>query len=107
MPTTISCQKGLMPAMIMAFCSERHEQHPQERAEDGADAAGQAGAAEHHRGDDLELDALPASTTAVFRRDASSAPARPASSPMITKQMKTVRSTLMPESFAARALPPM
>ena len=49
----------------------------------------------------------PALTTALFSRAAPSTPASPASKPMMTKAIRVSRSTRMPESCAARALPPM
>ena len=50
---------------------------------------------------------MPALTTALLSRAASSTPASPASKPMMTKAMSVSRPTRMPESFAARGLPPM
>ena len=58
MPTTMSCQNGLICGDDHRVLQQRHQKHAEESAEDRADAAGEAGAAQNHGGDDLELDAL-------------------------------------------------
>ncbi len=87
---------------------QRHEQHAEEGAEDACRRR-PARLAPPSTTAVMTLSSTPwpASTTAVLSREASSAPARPDRKPMIRKKLNTVRSTLMPESFAARALPPI
>jgi len=48
----------------------------------------------------------PAFGVAVLRRAANTRPASAASAPMLTKVRKVSRSVLIPDSFAALALPP-
>ena len=59
MPTTMSCQNGLMPAMIMAFCSSAMSSTPRNAPRIVPTPPDKAGAAEDHGRDHLELDALP------------------------------------------------
>ena len=73
---------------------ERQDQHAERHAEQAADAAGEADAAEHHRGDHLELEAEAGDVhCAEPRRDDSMMPEMPASSEQMMKPMNLMRRT--------------
>ena len=57
-PTANSCQSTSTPASVEAVAEDADDQRADQRADDRAAAAEQAGAADHHRGDAVEIGGL-------------------------------------------------
>ena len=101
------CQKTPIAVDDHRVLDERDEHHAEDAADDAPLAALEARAAEHGRGDHLQLDAdAGVDHGAVQPRGAEHA-GEPGEEAHDDEGESVIRSTRMPESCAARGLPPM
>ena len=90
-------QNGLTLRSVKPSSITPNEEHPEDRSEHGSDAAEDVDAADHDRGDDVELEPDPEAALTFAKPAPYMNPPSPARAPLIVKARRTRRPTGMPE----------